>query len=107
MASSRPRPASARRCARRWRRGSESVVTMLKLPARYEPLAVLGEGAFGVVYKVRDHEQGGLVALKWLKRVDPAGVQGFKREFRELCDLRHTNLVALYELEQAGEQWWF
>jgi tetratricopeptide (TPR) repeat protein len=81
---------------------------MLKgLPPRYEPLALLGEGAFGIVYKVRDHEQGGQVALKWLKRVDPAGVQGFKREFRELRDLRHTNLVALYELEQGGEQWWF
>lgn len=31
---------------------------------RYEKLSRLGEGSYGVVYKCRDHETGGLVAVK-------------------------------------------
>lgn len=31
---------------------------------RYEKLSRLGEGSYGVVYKCRDRETGGLVAVK-------------------------------------------
>jgi hypothetical protein len=64
----------------------------------------LGEGATGVVYRVRDEETGDEVALKALSRVTPEAVFHLKAEFRLLQDIRHRNLVRLYELfvDDAG-----
>jgi hypothetical protein len=52
----------------------------------------------GVVYRVRDEETGGEVALKTLSHVTPEAVFRLKAEFRLLRDVRHRNLVRLYEL---------
>ncbi|HKP64726.1 MAG TPA: protein kinase [Polyangiales bacterium] len=73
--------------------------------SRYESLRLLGRGGAGEVHLARDRETGGLVALKKLLHVDPKSVMRLKREFRALADVRHRNLVELYELEASDDGW--
>jgi len=74
---------------------------------RYEILSLLGAGGFGVVYEALDPNHGEKVALKTLRAPDPDHVFRFKREFRSLTDLRHPNLVSLYELAFEADHWFF
>jgi len=67
----------------------------------------IGEGSMGAVYLAFDRELQLRVALKTLRRVDPAGIYRFKREFRALSEMSHPNLVQLHELFSAGDQWYF
>jgi serine/threonine protein kinase len=66
--------------------------------SRYEVVGLLGQGGMGVVYEVLDRERGRLVALKTWLDFDPGALYLFKQEFRTLADIRHRNLVHLYEL---------
>jgi len=65
---------------------------------RFELIETLGQGAMGVVYRVRDRELGRDVALKSLDRVEPDHVYRLKREFRSAAEVLHPNLVRLHEL---------
>jgi eukaryotic-like serine/threonine-protein kinase len=67
----------------------------------------LGEGGMGVVYRCRDRETGGVVALKTMSHLEPAGLLRFKNEFRALADIVHPNVVQLYELVSEGSLWFF
>jgi serine/threonine protein kinase len=67
----------------------------------------LGSGGFGTVYKVWDSRNNSVVALKTLNRINSELLYRFKREFRELSDIVHPNLVTLYQLMSDGEQWFF
>jgi serine/threonine protein kinase len=51
----------------------------------------------GVVYEAYDRELQQLVALKTLRHADERLLARFKREFRSLHDIVHTNIVALGE----------
>lgn len=76
--------------------------------ARYEIVKQLGSGGMGVVYEAIDRERDGRrVALKVLQRHDPEGLVRLKREFRSLADVRHRNLVSLYELGVEQDTWFF
>ncbi len=65
----------------------------LGLPSRFELVRELGRGAMGTVYEAIDRETGGRVALKALTSTDVDVLAHFKREFRELQDIDHPNLV--------------
>jgi len=67
----------------------------------------LGAGGTGVVYAAFDRKWKRHVALKTLKRQDPAGLVRFKREFRALADATHPNMVQLYELHLEGDDCYF
>jgi hypothetical protein len=68
----------------------------------------IGRGAFGTVYEVFDQERGTTVAAKVL-REEAVGdaILRFKKEFRGLTELRHPNIIQLYELLNEGGQWFF
>lgn len=89
----------------------QSSTTILRtkpaLADRFEVIEVLGEGASGAVYRVRDREQGGReVALKILLNnaaFDENTLARFVAEFRILQKLNHPNLVESYDLIEVGE----
>jgi hypothetical protein len=70
----------------------------VSLPDRYEILRELGRGGMGAVYEAVDRETGGRVAIKALESTDADLLALFKREYRELHDISHPNLVTLGEL---------
>ncbi|HEY4055603.1 MAG TPA: protein kinase [Kofleriaceae bacterium] len=85
---------------------------------RFEVVKYLGRGGFGSVYEVRDrhllvdlhlsqHAQPSTIALKLLRRPHAERLARFKREFRDLAELRHPNLVTLYELVATDDHVFF
>jgi hypothetical protein len=61
----------------------------------------------GSVHLVHDEQLGIEVALKTLKLSSGTDLYRFKREFRALADVKHPNLVTLYELIAEGPLWFF
>ncbi|MCP4539088.1 MAG: serine/threonine protein kinase [Chloroflexi bacterium] len=76
---------------------------------RYRVLSVIGIGGMGVLYRVSDTvQQDEIVALKMvrLKRSAaemPDHVARFQREFQILTELRHPNLVSVYDYGVTSE----
>jgi tRNA A-37 threonylcarbamoyl transferase component Bud32 len=71
---------------------------------KFEILSDLGVGAFGTVYKARDTELDRVVALKVPRAGDLSSGEDqdrFLREARSAAQLRHPNIVPLYEVGQA------
>jgi serine/threonine protein kinase len=67
----------------------------------------VGEGSFGLVYEAYDRRRKIRVAVKVPRSLDGAALYSFKREFRALADVHHTNLVTLYDLVADAEDWFF
>ena len=74
------------------------IISAIESPGRFSVSRPLGIGAFGAVFEVYDHRWKSQVALKFLQRIDPMRLYRFKREFRTLAEVRHPNLIRLYEL---------
>src|SRR5690348_16803514 len=74
---------------------------------RFELVDELGRGGMGIVYRARDRQHGGEVALKALLDVKPGELLRLKREFRVMCNVRHPNLVRLGELVERDGGWFF
>ena len=68
------------------------------LAKRFEVRELLGAGAHGAVYEAFDREHHRFVALKTLLQLGPDTLVRFKREFRELSNVGHPNLVTMHEL---------
>ena len=66
---------------------------------KYPITAVLGEGAMGVVYKAYDPQLDRSVALKLLRRGRSSVTADLRllREAKTLAQLRHPNVVAVYD----------
>src|SRR5512139_2570621 len=75
--------------------------------SRFKPIRLIGTGGMGSVYLVHDQQLDTKVALKTLDFASGMELYRFKREFRSLADLRHENLVTLYELVSEGTLWFF
>jgi serine/threonine-protein kinase len=78
---------------------------------RYDLLEELGEGGMGIVYKAWDKELRRLVALKMLKTSDGEGdsrqVERFLREARASAQLRHPNIVQIYDVGAVEDKHYF
>ncbi|MGH9740262.1 MAG: protein kinase domain-containing protein [Candidatus Acidiferrales bacterium] len=71
----------------------------------YELIAPLGAGGMGEVYRARDTKLGRDVALKVLPEAfasDAERMARFQREAKLLASLNHTNIAAIYGLEDSG-----
>ena len=61
---------------------------------KYEVLGVVGEGAYGIVYKCKNKETGKYVAIKKFKEVgDELVKKTMKLELKMLQRLHHPNVV--------------
>lgn len=76
---------------------------------KYRIIETIGRGAMGVVYKARDPEIGRDVAIKLLRSMDTAHPQDaadafkrFKLEARSAGNLRHPNIITIFEASQEG-----
>lgn len=71
----------------------------------YTILDKIGAGGMGQVYKALHRRMDRLVAIKTLPATsmkDPAAVARFEREVRAAAKLRHPNVVAADDADQAG-----
>jgi serine/threonine-protein kinase len=76
------------------------------LDERYELHAVIGEGAFGRVYKGWDRRLERTVAVKVIKpwwAEDPDWAGSFEREARLLARISHPGIVQIFDVGQAPE----
>ena len=67
--------------------------------------ARIGEGGMGEVYRAHDAKLGRDVAIKVLPREyarDAERLARFRREARALAALNHSNIAAIYGLEESG-----
>ena len=65
---------------------------------KYEVIGIVGEGAYGIVYKCRNKETNKYVAVKKFKETDDELVQKtMKRELAMLQMLHHENIVEFQE----------
>ena len=61
---------------------------------KYEVIGIVGEGAYGIVYKCKNKETGKYVAIKKFKEVgDDLIKKTMKRELKMLQRLHHPNIV--------------
>jgi serine/threonine protein kinase len=71
----------------------------------YEVLDVRGRGGMGVVYRARQTNLGRTVALKTLlvgRLGDENFLNRFQQEARTLAQLRHPNIVSIYDFGRAA-----
>jgi len=71
------------------------------IDSRYEPTAILGQGAYGVVCLAKDSKSRTNVAIKRCMLAEKHYEAFARRTLREICILRHSkhpNVVSLYDV---------
>ena len=81
----------------------------VEIAGRYQVVQRLGAGAFGTVYKAKDKVLGRMVAIKTI-RLEGLAAQGagldelvdrFEREAQVSAQLKHPNIVTIYDIGEA------
>ena len=75
--------------------------------AHYEITSHLGSVGMGDVYQATDTKLGRSVAIKFLPEAfshDTERVARFQREARVLASLNHSNITAIYEVEEINSR---
>ena len=68
------------------------------MQSKYEVMGIVGEGAYGIVYKCRNKENGEFVAIKKFKETEDEIVKKtMSRELRALQNLKHEHIVEYKE----------
>ena len=73
----------------------------------YEIREKMGGGGQGPVYRGVWPARRDMVALKTMHYIDAARLLHFQQEFLYAVNVRHRNLVRLYELISDGDDWFF
>jgi len=93
------------------RAASVCIVDIVKkatlLASRYRIVRKLGAGGMSEVFEAVDTHYDLRVAVKVIRRAEGFSLLRFKEEFRSLADLRHPNLIRLFDLAFDGEKWFF
>jgi len=79
-------------------------ITIGQILGSYEITALLGKGGMGEVYRARDSKLKRDVAVKILPDEfsrDPERVSRFQREAEALAAISHSNIGAIYDLQQV------
>src|SRR5262245_18828099 len=69
---------------------------------KYRLVRLLGEGAMGVVWLAVNTKTGGQVALKLIVRPEPELRVRLLREARVCAQIRHKNVVQIYDVGETG-----
>src|SRR5262245_55853268 len=75
--------------------------------AHYEITSHIGSGGMGDVYQATDTKLGRSIAIKFLPEAfshDSERVARFEREARVLASLNHSNIAAIYGLEESSDR---
>lgn len=68
------------------------------MQSKYEVIGIVGEGAYGIVYKCKNKETGDFVAIKKFKEVEDELVKKtMSRELKVLQMMKHDNIVEYKE----------
>lgn len=86
--------------------GHPEMMEAFPMPAdgRYVPLAYLGDGGMGRVYKAYDLQLKRTVALKFLKHREPEAVERFLQEGRTQAQIDHPHVADIYSVGQVEGQ---
>jgi serine/threonine protein kinase/ribosomal protein S27E len=87
------------------REDQTAAATALQQVGRFELVSRLGVGGFGTVWKARDTELDRVVAVKIPRKGQLSSIEleQFFREARSAAQLRHPNIVPVFEVGKEGE----
>ncbi len=71
---------------------------------RYQVIERVGRGGMGVVYRARDPQIGRSVAIKLLRVTDDDVRDRFLQEARSAGNLKHPNIVTVYDFGEHDDQ---
>lgn len=76
----------------------------LRQETRYRPLALLGEGGMGRVFKAYDLHLQRVVALKFLRHLEPGPLERFLQEARAQAQIDHPNVCPIFAVGSEDGQ---
>jgi len=82
----------------------------LLIPSKYELIGEIGRGGMGIVYKVRHTALETIMALKLLPEhlaQSEEAAARFQREARVMAQLRHPNIVRVFDVDTEGDLSYF
>lgn len=72
----------------------------------WDMIGELGDGAFGKVYKAQNKETGQFAAAKMCQLEDEENLSDHMVEIDILSEIKHENIVELYEAFQIDDKLW-